>query len=52
MKSLNSLNSEQYLQIDNKKYKYFDLNVVADKLEIDLNKIPISIKIILENLLK
>ena len=38
MKSLNSFNSEQYLQIDNKIYKYFDLNVVADQFNIDLSK--------------
>ncbi len=52
MNNINSFNSEQNLEINNKFYKYFDLKKVADQFEINLSKVPISIKIILENLLR
>ncbi len=52
MKNLNSFNSEQILKIDDKIYKYFDLKLVAKTLNVNLSKVPISIKIILENLLR
>ena len=52
MKNKNSFNSEQILQVNNQIYKYFDLKIVAKKLNIDLSRVPISIKIILENLIR
>ncbi len=52
MESLNSFNSFQNLTIDNKNYKYFDLNRLASLYSFDLSKIPNSIKIILENLIR
>ena len=52
MKTLNSFNSVQNLTINNKLYKYFDLKTVADKFNLNLSTVPISIKIILENLLR
>ncbi len=52
MKNINSFNSEQNLEVNNKIYKYFDLQAVASQFNIDLTKVPISIKIILENLLR
>ena len=52
MKNINSFNSEQNLHINNQKYKYFDLNTVSKQFNLDLLNIPISIKIILENLLR
>ncbi len=52
MKTLNSFNSAQNLTINNKLYKYFDLKTVADKFNLNLSTVPISIKIILENLLR
>ena len=51
MKNINSFNSEHFIEINDQKFKYFDLNKVAEYFDIDLNKIPISIKIIIENLL-
>ena len=36
----------------NQKFKYFDLNKAARSFDINLSKIPISIKIIIENLLR
>ena len=52
MKNKNSFNSKQILQVNNQIYKYFDLEIVAKKLNIDLSRVPISIKIILENLIR
>ena len=52
MKNLNSFNSERLIQINNQNFKYFDLNEVAKSFDINLKKIPISIKVILENLLR
>ena len=52
MKNLNSFNSEQIIEINNKKFNFFDLTCVEKHFEIDLKKIPISIKVILENLLR
>ena len=52
MKNINSFNSEDIIEINNQKFKYFDLNKAAKHFEVNLNKIPISIKIIIENLLR
>ena len=52
MKTKNSFNSEHLIEINNQNFKYFDLNKVAQHFGVDLNKIPISIKVILENLLR
>ena len=52
MKNINSFNSEDIIEINNQKFKYFDLNKAANHFEVNLNKIPISIKIIIENLLR
>ena len=52
MNSKNSFNSEQIIDIDNKIYKYFDLNKAAQQYGLNLLKVPISLKILLENLLR
>tara|TARA_B100000575_G_scaffold161518_1_gene129066 strand:+ start:227 stop:2863 length:2637 start_codon:yes stop_codon:yes gene_type:complete len=52
MKNINSFNSERNLVIDDKNYKYFDLKTVTEQLNLDIQTIPISIKIILENLIR
>ncbi len=52
MKNLDSFNSEQNLVIDNQNYKYFDLKIVSDMFGLDLSEVPISLKIILENLIR
>ena len=52
MKNINSFNSESIIEINNQKFKYFDLNKAAEYFDLDLNKTPISIKIIIENLLR
>ncbi len=52
MKNINSFNSKSIIEINDEKFKYFDLNKAAEYFNIDLNKTPISIKIIIENLLR
>ena len=52
MNSKNSFKSEKTLDIDNNTYKYFDLNEVAKQFNINLSQVPISLKILLENLLR
>ena len=37
MKNINSFNSEQVIEINNEKFKFFDLNKVADHFDINLN---------------
>src|SRR6056300_196684 len=52
MESLNSFNTKKQIKIDDKTYHYFDLNVLANTYGFDLTKIPNSIKILLENLIR
>ncbi len=52
MRNINSFGSEQNLDLEGQHYKYFDLNIVANKFNIDLSLIPISLKVILENLIR
>ena len=52
MKSKNSFNALTNLTISGKKYLYFDLNSLSQQFNFDLNKVPNSIKILLENLIR
>ncbi len=52
MKNTNSFNSEDTIEINDQKFKYFNLKKAAQYFGIDLSKTPISIKIIIENLLR
>ncbi len=52
MKKKNSFNSEDIIEINNQKFKYFDLKKAAEYFAVDLSKTPISTKIIIENLLR
>ena len=47
-----TLNSKKTLQANGKTYHYFDINTVADKGWGDLSKLPFSLKVLLENLLR
>ena len=40
MESLNSFDAFKDITIDNKNYKYFDLNTLASLYNFDLSKIP------------
>ena len=47
-----SLNSKKSLQANGKTYHYFDINDVANKGWGDLARLPFSLKVLLENLLR
>jgi aconitate hydratase len=47
-----SLEVKKKLNIDGKNYEYFSLKVAAEKLGTDISKMPFSLKIIFENLLR
>tara|TARA_B100000700_G_C15046740_1_gene858312 strand:+ start:312 stop:2957 length:2646 start_codon:yes stop_codon:yes gene_type:complete len=52
MKSLNSFNTKKNIIIDEIEYTYFDLSTLSQTYDFELVKIPNSIKIIIENLLR
>ena len=52
MKSLNTFKTRSEIVINNDKYVYFDLNILASHFNLTLNSIPNSIKILLENLIR
>ena len=52
MKSQNSFNSESKLAINGKNYVFYDLKVLSKKFNFNLDKIPFSTKILLENLIR
>lgn len=48
----NSFGALKSLVVNNNSYYYFDLNVVAQAIGIDLKKLPNSMKVLLENLVR
>lgn len=48
----NSLNSKTVLNVGGKLYNYFSLNVAGKFLGININQLPFSLKVLLENLLR
>lgn len=48
----NKFQTKSALSVNSNSYSYFSLNKLAEKLHIDLAKLPISIRILLENLLR
>ncbi len=52
MISLDSFNTKKNIIIDGREYNYFDLKTLSQIYNFELGKIPNSIKIIIENLLR
>ena len=52
MKSINTFKTRSEIEINGKKYIYFDLNILANYFNFNLSLIPNSIKILLENLIR
>ena len=52
MSIINSFKTKKNIKIDGKNYKFYDLNTLESTLGIDLKKIPLTKKILLENLLR
>ncbi len=50
--SVNSFNSRSKLVVDDREYDYFDLNIAAKNGAGDVSKMPISLKVLFENLLR
>ncbi len=48
--SLNSFGSRKSLELDNLRYTYFDINVLIDHGVRDVDRLPVSLKVLLENL--
>ncbi len=48
----NSLNTKKSLKVNNKEYQYFSLIEASKQLNQDISKLPYSLKILLENLLR
>src|SRR5512145_3245597 len=52
MPSLNSFNARSTLELGGKTYSYFDLNKAGENGLGDIAKLPMSLKVLLENLLR
>ena len=52
MTSLDTYKTFSEIEINGKKYVYFDLNKLANQFNINLNVVPASIKVLLENMLR
>lgn len=52
MSGENSLNAKLSLDIASKSYQYFSLKAAGDFFDVDINKLPCSLKVLLENLLR
>ena len=50
--SLNSFNSEHTLRAKDEEYIYYDLNRASDHGAGDISRLPVSLKVLLENLLR
>lgn len=50
--NIDSFKAKKTLSINGKQYHYFDLNIVASKLGFDLDKMPKSLKILFENVIR
>ncbi|QLK50881.1 aconitate hydratase AcnA [Ehrlichia ruminantium] len=49
---LNSLDSKQKLNVGKNCYEYFSIGVASEKLGVDIKRLPCSLKILFENLLR
>jgi len=52
MNSINTFKTRSEIDINGKKYIYFDLNILAELFNFNLELIPNSIKVLLENLIR
>ena len=52
MKSIDTFETLNHLKIANNKYFFYDLNILAKKLQLNLNSLPFCLKILLENLIR
>ena len=51
-KKMDTFQTRTEFSLENRIYSYYSLKKLAERLQIDLQKLPISIKILLENMLR
>ena len=49
---IDTFNTKKILEINSEKYIYFDLNVLESVFKFDLKAVPLTLKILLENLIR
>ena len=52
MSIINTFNTRKKIKINDQEYTFFDINVLESVLGVDLSTFPITLKILLENLLR
>ena len=52
MKSIDTFKTLNCLKIGGNEYFFYDLNILATKQDLNLNLVPNSLKILLENLIR
>ena len=52
MSIINTFNTRKKIKINGQEYTFFDINVLESALGVDLSTFPITLKILLENLLR
>jgi aconitate hydratase len=52
MKRIDTFQTKSEFSIGNRIYTYYSLNKMAEHLRVDLKKLPVSVKILLENMLR
>ena len=52
MFGIDTFNTKKILEINSKKYIFYDLNTLESTFELDLSTVPSTLKILLENLLR
>lgn len=50
--SIETNKNQQELTINNKTYKYYSINAIANKFNLNINNLPFSLKILLENIVR
>ncbi|MDH3999256.1 MAG: aconitate hydratase AcnA, partial [Desulfuromonadales bacterium] len=50
--SANSFNTRQTLNVAGKEYNYYSLKTLADAQKLELSRLPLTLKVLLENLLR
>src|SRR5690606_31513233 len=51
-KSLNSFSTKQFIEVGGIKYTYYNIQDAQKKMGVDLSRLPFSLKVLFENLLR
>src|SRR5579871_4025494 len=50
--TINSFSAKKQLQVAGKTYTYYDLKTVANQIGLKLDRLPVTLRILLENLVR